>query len=381
MRKSRLTHWLLGAAAALVLLAVVPACAVGGNVVRVTSSSGIDSALNAAVAKGAGTTVYFKAGSYAHERMTWPNGIHLRGDGIGSTKLNFAIKFGSRSRIGGTRASMGLTLGSTSKISTFHLRNGAHGTRFQWVRFRSRGRVLWNICDYTDSWSDDVVRSSGNAHDIVWADCEFEYTGDSDGTTFNIWWDARQGGGNIYNLSWKRCTFGAKNSSGAYGSGEMGLLIQPSPPEHASDGPRPPTASDPGGIHSTRPGFDFGQVTHGSGRAAVGGQDGYGFRIWDSRFVGPASFTSVDICDYVRAWAMVTYGLSRPSQVTDAMRAAAPDRVTTKRVDLRNVWMSSELVREYGRGVTLSSVKENQGESTYNVRAVVRTHDEALYGF
>lgn len=380
MNESRLLHWLSGAIAALVLLAVVPSCAAGGQVVEVKSSAGIDGAIRAAVKKGPGTTVHFRAGSYTHGRMEWPNGIHLRGDGIGKTKLNFGIEFGSRSRIGGSGASMGLTIGSTREDSRFHLRNGAHGTRFQWVRFRSRGWVLWNICDYTSYWSDGVVRSRGNAHDIVWVDCEFEYTGDPDGTTFNIWWDARRGGGNIYNLTWKRCTFGVRNSSGAYGSGEMGLLIQPSPPEHAQDGPRPPTPSDPGGIRSTRHSFDFDQVTHGSGRAAVGGRDGYGFRIWDSRFVGPARFTSIDICDFIRAWAMVTYGLSRPSAVTDAMKAAAPDRVTTKGVQLRNVWMSSELVREYGRGVTLDNVRENQGESTYNVRAIVRAHDKALYG-
>jgi hypothetical protein len=380
MDKSRPVRWLLATVAALALLAVIPSCAAGGQVVQVRSSAGIDAAVKAAIRKGPGTTVYFRSGSFTHERMRWPNGIHLRGDGIGKTKLNFSIEFGSRSKIGGTSPSMGLTIGSTRDESRFHLRNGAHHTRFQWVRFRSRGWVLWNICDYTSYWSDDVVRSRGNAHDIVWADCEFEYTGDPEGTTFNIWWDARRGGGNIYNLTWVRCTFGVKNSSGAFGSGQMGMLIQPSPPEHASDGPRPPTASDPGGIHSTRESFDFDQVTHGSGRAAVGGEDGYGFRIWDSRFVGPASFTSMDICDYIRAWAMVTYELTRPSLVTDAMKAAAPDRVTTKGVSLRNVWMSSELVREYGRGVTLSNVKENQGQSTYGVRPIVRTHDEELYG-
>ena len=275
---------------------------------------------------------------------------------------------------------MGLTIGSSSDASTFHLANGAHHTQFRWVRFRGRGWVLWDICDYTSYWSDPVVRNAGNAHDIVWTDCEFEYTGDPDGTTFNIWWDARKGGGNIYDLTWRRCTFGVKNSSGAFGSGQMGMLIQPSPPEHASDGPRPPTSSDPGGIRSTRYTFDFSKVTHGSGQAAVGGKDGHGFRIWDSAFVGPASVTSLDICDYVRAWAMVTYRLAEPSQVTPAMRAAAPDRVTTKTVDLRNVWMASELVREYGRGVTLTNVKESQGASDYHVRTIVRTHDKQLYG-
>lgn len=380
MNARSLVHWLIAAAAALIVLATVPACAVGNDVVRVTSSAGIDRALRTAVAKGAGTTVYFKAGSYSHERMTWPDGINLRGDGIGKTTLNFQIKFGSRSIIGGGREPMGLTIGSSTERSEFSMRNRAHGTRFQWVRFRGRGGLLWNICDYTKYWSDHVVQNAANLHDLVWRDCEFEYTGDPDGTTFNIWWDARRSGGNVYNLTWQRCTFGVRNSSGAYGSGQMGMLIQPSPPEHAVDGPRPPTDSDPGGIISTRHDFDFSQVTHGSGRAAVGGADGYGFRIWDSAFVGPASFTSVDICDYIRAWAMVTYRLTEPSDVTPAMIAAAPDRVTTKGVHLRNVWMAGRLVREYGRGVTLANVSRSQGSSAYHVRAIVRAHDRQLYG-
>ena len=84
-------------AAVVVPTVSVPACMASDAVVRVTSSSGIDRALSAAKAKGAGTTVYFKAGSYTHADLTWPNGINLRGDGIGKTKLNFEITFGSRS--------------------------------------------------------------------------------------------------------------------------------------------------------------------------------------------------------------------------------------------------------------------------------------------
>ena len=55
-------------AAVVVPTVSVPACMASGAVVRVTSSSGIDRALSAAKAKGAGTTVYFKAGSYTHAR-------------------------------------------------------------------------------------------------------------------------------------------------------------------------------------------------------------------------------------------------------------------------------------------------------------------------
>ncbi len=376
-----LTIPLLLTALAVPMAATAQTCLASGAVVRVSTSGGIDRAVRTAKAKGPGTTVYFKAGSYTHAYITWPDGVNLRGDGIARTKLDFGVRFGSRSVVGGRYPSMGLTMGSTSGRTDFLMKDGAHDTRFRWVRFRSRGHVLWNICDYTDHWRDGVVRNTANAHNIAWIDCEFEYTGDPSGTTFNIWWDAREGGGNIYNLTWQRCTFGVKNSSDQYGSGSMGMLIQPSPPEHASDGPRPTTSSDPRGIRSTNFGFDFSKVTHGSGQAAVGGAKGYGFRIWDSAFVGPASFTSFDLCDYIRAWAMVTYKLSSPDGVTQAMRAAAPDRMTTKGVHFRNVWMASELVREYGRGVTLSHVKTAQGASRYHVRSVVSTHDHQLYGF
>ena len=53
---------LLVAASGVTIAVDAPACMASGAVVRVTSSSGIDRALSAAKAKGAGTTVYFKAG-------------------------------------------------------------------------------------------------------------------------------------------------------------------------------------------------------------------------------------------------------------------------------------------------------------------------------
>jgi hypothetical protein len=356
-------------------------CVAAGAVVRVSTSAGIDRAVRVAKAKGAGSTVYFKAGSYTHDDMEWPNGINLRGDGIGKTQLDFGVRFGSHSSIGGRLQSTGLTIGSSSERTDFGLKDGAHSTRFRWVRFRSRGRVLWDICDYTDHWNDGVVKDTANAHDITWADCEFEYTGDPNGTTFNVWWDARQGGGNVYDLTWNRCAFGVKDAAGQYGSGSMGMLIQPSPPEHATDGPRPRSPSDPGGIRSTSFAFDFSKVTHGSGQGAIGGARGYGFRILDSAFVGSATFSSFDLCDYIRAWAMVTYRLTDPSKVSTAMRAAAPDRMTTKGVHLNNVWMADTFTREIGRNVSMAHVVTEQGASNYHVRPAVLAHDKELYGF
>jgi len=360
--------------AVMVLMAVsAQTCFARSAVFRVTSSRGIDKAVRQAKKRGHGATVYFRAGTYNHRRMTWPSGIKLRGDGIGRTRLNFAIEFGSRSVIGG-RQSAGLTIGSTSGSDEFCFRNGAHDTTFRSVRFRSRGATLWNLCDFTRSWHDRVVNDVANVHNIAWIGCEFEYTGDANGTTFNVWWDARRGGGNVYNLTWEGCTFGAKNASGQFGSGRIGLLIQPSPPEHASDGPRPGSA-----MSAPNYGFDLSKITHGSGQAATGGAHGYGFRIWNSSFVGRSSFDSFDLCDYVRAWAMVTHHLTNPGQVTRAMRAAAPARFTTKGVSLRNVWMSAGFTREFGRNVKVSRVRTNQG-GAYHVPAIVRKHDRQLYG-
>lgn len=362
--------------AVMVLMAVsAQTCFAHGAVIRVTSSKGIDRAVRLAKKKGHGTTVYFRAGSYSHRSMTWPSGINLRGAGIGRTKLNFAITFGSRSLIGGHRQSAGLTVGSTGADTTFSLKDGAHNTSFWCVRFRSRGATLWDLCDFTRRWHDGVVRDHANVHDIAWVHCEFEYTGDSNGTTFNVWWDARKGGGNLYNLTWKGCTFGVKNASGQDGSGRIGLLIQPSPPEHAADGPRPGSASSCPNF-----GFNLSQITHGSGQAAIGGAHGYGFRIWNSAFVGSSSFNSFDLCDYVRAWAMVAHRLTQSGQVTRAMVAAAPARFTTKGVSLRHVWMAGDFTREFGRNVKTYRVRANQG-SAYHVPAAVRSHDRQLYGF
>jgi len=259
--------------------------------------------------------------------------------------------------------------------------NNSHDTKFQWTRFRRpNSDYLWDMTDFAKYWSDPVLNSKANIHDITWSYCEFEFTGLSTASVFNIWWDSRSGGANIYNLSWDHSTFGAKNSSGAFGQGTMGLLIQPSPPEHAVDGPRPPGTNDPGGINSTNFNFDFSKVTHGSGLAAIGGTNGYGFRLTNNNFVGPASFTSFDLCDFIRAWAMVTYKLTEPAAVTQAMKDAAPDSMTTKGFYVANNWMSGKYTQEIGRNTTNINNLVRQGDTTYHVDDIVKTHDYQLYG-
>ena len=99
---------------------------------------------------------------------------------------------------------------------------------------------------------------------------------------FNIFWDARSGGSNIYDLTWDQCVFGAKNASGATGC-RTGLLLQPSPGEHDAGGPRP------NGVDNPNYSFSWASITHGAGQAAMGGAGGYGFRLRVTTFVGATS--------------------------------------------------------------------------------------------
>ena len=78
--------------------------------------------------QGAGATVVFPAGTYSHATLAWPDDIDLRGAGAGRTVLNFALRFGSGSRIGDGTEAGGATIGAAS---TFYLLSGAHGTTLQ----------------------------------------------------------------------------------------------------------------------------------------------------------------------------------------------------------------------------------------------------------
>jgi hypothetical protein len=336
-----------------------------------TTASAIDAALAQA---DPGETVSFPAGSYTHGALTWPNGIHLRGAGIGQTKLNFAFRFGSSSRI------EDVTIGSTTSATAHRFVTGAHDTLLEDVRLRSHGSsFLFDACDFAgaDRWASPVVRNKAHFHDVTFRRVEFEYTGRSDSDLFSLWPDTRAAGGEVYDVSWESCTFGVKNSAGQYGQGRVGLIIQPSPPEHAFNGPRPGAAI----TGSTDYGFDWSKVTHGIGLSASPNAD-YGFRMTGTRFVGPASFVSMNACDYIRAWAMTTYRIptSSPGSVTQVMRDAAPDKVTLKGLSVADSWFSDDFRPEIVRRLTRSNVTENAG-TAYNVSELVRQHDRELYGF
>jgi len=346
-----------------------PAAPSGGVVtVAGTSEGAIDSAVSAARSRGAGTTVYFPSGSYTHGTMSWPSGIDLRGDGIGRSRLNFALSFGSDSRI------EDVTLGGTQSTA-FSFANGAHDSVFEDVRFRGRGSSIWSATDFTSSWSDRVVNEDADFHDMMFNRAEFEYS-NANADLWSIWWDSRAGGGRVYDITWQDCTFGVRNSAGAYGLGRVGFIMQPSPPEHAASGPRPGAAI----TGSTDYDFDWSRVTHGAGLAADPGAD-YGFRLVRCRFVGRAGFVAFNACDYLRAWAMTTFRVptESPGDVTQTMRDRAPDRMTSKGWYVADCWFSDDMRFENGRDVTLIRNADNQG-TAYNVPDVVRTHDAELYG-
>ena len=240
---------------------------------------------------------------------------------------------------------------------------------------------MWDFVDYSGSWGAPVYLSNANAHDIVYSYCEFENSTSTE--IFNMWWDTRAGGGNLYNFTWDNCTFGVKNSAGVANTGRTAILLQPSPAEYGSSGPR----TSNGGANFS---FDWSVVTHGAGKAAIGGAGGYGFRLTNSNavgkltdFTGSGNYYSFDICDYIRAWAMVTYRLSSADGVTQAMIDAAPARMTVDGFLVQNTWCSGRFVNEIVRNeveVGLTEAAKGGYSTTYHVSAEVLQHDKELYG-
>ena len=238
------------------------------------------------------------------------------------------------------------------------------------MRFRGAS-YMWDLCDYSDSWTGSAQSLYGNFHDVTWAYCEFEWPGNTSGRYFNIWFDSRAGGGNIYNLTWDHCTFGAKRAASPHTGGmNTDLLIQPSPAEHSSTGPR----SDNPNWKS----FNWALITHGSGLAAIGGAGGYGFRVTNSDFLGaPNSLDNLDLCDYVRARIYYDKGDDYNYNQSDINAVAA--KYATAGWQLSDNWLAEEIRTEVTQQKTETNNKENQG-AAYHVSAEVLQHDQELYG-
>ena len=115
------------------------------------------------------------------------------------------------------------------------------------------------------------------------------------GGIFNIWWDCRAGGAQVYDLYFNRCHLGVKNSSGHTGIARC-LLFQPAPSAHDDSGP-----SLGGGsvvtLKKLNKNFKWSQVDHGC----------YNIDFTDTLFELPIAGSSIgkgvvliDACDWAR---------------------------------------------------------------------------------
>jgi hypothetical protein len=373
-------------AGALALGLVAPICAAAetqGTYVNVKrfGANGSDSKDDEAAflkAMAVRRPIYVPAGNYiiGSGRLRLPNGCTMFGAGLGLTKVNAALTIGSDCRLGGKTENKGITFGTPDE--RFYFKTGASRTTIRWCRFRVPGSsVVFDLGDWTQQWSDPVVRRRCHVHDITFARCEFEHSAD-DADLVSIWWDSRAGGGKVYDIQWIRCTFGVKDATGDYNGHRTGLIIQPSPPEHASDGPRPDDWAD-----AANEAFDWSQVTHGAGMAIAGAD--FGFRLIGCRFVGDCDFVSANPCDYIRSWMLTTYpwyysqAPHFSTNGTPAERAAAPLACTLKGVTVTDCWFGDDFRPEICRRLTVTDSPDEQGDA-YNVSSAVLTHDQQLYG-
>jgi hypothetical protein len=228
----RLTTIIAAALTAGALLGAATASARAANVtVRGTGAAAIDAAFKKAQR---GDTVHFPAGLYTHRTLDVPSGVHVRGAGIGKSRLRFGITFGSDSRIGGPSASYGLRIGRAGSIAVRN-RAGARNTTFGWVRFRGGGpRPGVDYSRYTESSSRyesyyPVMQLGGkgtrrSASRITFNDCEFERTAGRYVSTHvranivSMWEDNRAGYAHLEYLAFNRCHFGVKNAGGKFGA-------------------------------------------------------------------------------------------------------------------------------------------------------------------
>jgi hypothetical protein len=193
-----------------------------------TSAEAVDAAISAAEARGSGTTVYFPAGTYAHgTSLTIPDGVSLKGSGIGATKLEFTLVFGSDQTVSDMR------VGAAPRTALFS-RSGttARDTTFVRVRFRGGGPVPGVTYDpastsyvgYNPLIQLGGKESTRSQSHISFVDCEFERVSGPwvsryvRGNTISAWEDNRSGRAHLEYISFVRCHFGVKNPAGAYGA-------------------------------------------------------------------------------------------------------------------------------------------------------------------
>ena len=329
-----------------------------------------DDTANIDAAIAAGREVYFGPGDwiYSGGRLTLPNYARIYGAGIGQTRLHASLSVGSDSAV------RKMTVGYAKK--SHYLRRGSSWTLFREVRFRASGAVrVWDMCDYT-YWSSPVLVNRADFHHVEWDSCEFEYSGRSDCVYIECWPDLRANGGNVHDLGFYDCTFGARNASGAYSPIRVGILIQPSPPEHGTGGPRPGSSIDYD--------FDWSPITHG-----IGTPGEVTLRFVRCDVLGSASLASFDLCDNMRSYIMTTArnpdGTPKYTSGTNGTaeeRAACPDKVCTHGVYFEDCRFADSYIPEIGRNCPGNEYPDHIGDNPvrYFARPEVVEHDAQLYG-
>jgi hypothetical protein len=326
-----------------------------------------------AAALATGKPLRLLAGRYTSSTSTLklPDGARLYGAGIGQTIIEAALSVGSGAVV------HGLTAGRSASGGSHSFRPGSHETAFRNVRFRAPGNErVWHACDYT-YWSSPVLKSKGDFHDVLWAGCEFEFSREGC-CLFEMWNDQREGGGELHDLTWQSCTFGVRNAAGQFGPQRVGLLAQPSPPEHGTGGPRPGSTTN----HE----FDWSPITHGMG---IPGE--VTLHLIECDFVGQTSLASFDLCDNARSWLLTTtrnpdgtpkYPDGVSTNGTAEERAAVPDRFWAHGWEVRDCRFADSFIQEIGKGTVVVNSPKHMGDDpvTYFARDSVLAHDRELYG-
>ena len=333
-----------------------------------------------------GTATVFPAGTFAYSgTFIVPDGINVRGQGIWDQNLGTGG--------GGTwlQASKGMQWGSHSTIEdllvgkntagltcTFHpvargssaagidtQTNGSHNVTFNFVRLKGGSDTGADLIElggnYSSLWSSNL--KTIDMVNTTWNDCEFERpqsTNSVDGTSLgaemNIWWDSRSGGAQVHDLTWNRCHFGVKNGYHAgtdgYGIGRT-VLFQPSPAEHASDGPRPTSGGVGDSTNGWLPSFKWSQVDHGA----------YDISFNDCLFEY-SLWTPMDVCDYSRSYSVWHGNLAGlPKTGTTALSAAAntaigwgnPPQNSWTKIPLADWIDNFDITRTYVKGDSLTA--------------------------
>jgi hypothetical protein len=320
-----------------------------------------------------GRPVILGDGTYPHDGniLTVPDGATVVGNGISRAIVEAALSVGSADTL------RGFTAGKSASGRAHRFRPGAHHTVFGDMRFRAPGSVrVWDACDYTP-WGSAPLRNRAHFQDMYWGDCEWEYSGRDDCVPLELWWDSREGGGEVHSLTFDHCTFGVRNAAGRFSPQRVGILFQAAPPEHGTNGPRPGSSIDYD--------FDWSPVTHGMG---IPGEQT--IRFYATDWLGACSLASLDVADFMRSYLMTTTRkadgtpkYTSSTNGTQAERDACPDAMCIHGIYISpDCRFADSYIPEIGRDCPDKSFPDHMGDNavTYFARESVLQHDAELYG-